>query len=144
AIVFFLEFVLFGVRRGIATTPEGFNKIVALDVVGKLVEGRKLFRCNDVRYLLIAPFLVRVLHLAGLLGLSWPGKRIILSCLAGISRQMMKPGSAGGQTDERCGEEKTGTDRCDHVSNLRGKRSGQGCPLARTKQNRNLARVLQS
>ena len=36
--MFFLIFVLFGVRSGIAALPESFNKIVALFIVGKLFE----------------------------------------------------------------------------------------------------------
>ena len=59
-VMFFLEFVLFGVRRGIAALPEGFNKVIALFVVGQLLEGRAFFIGDDVGDVFVQPLLVRL------------------------------------------------------------------------------------
>jgi hypothetical protein len=57
-VVLFFEFVLFGIGRGIAALPEGFNEVVALFVVGELLEGGPLFVCDDVGDVFVEPLLV--------------------------------------------------------------------------------------
>ena len=57
-VVLFLVFVLFGVRRGIAALPEGFNEVVALLVVGELLERRALFVGDDPDDVLFQPLLI--------------------------------------------------------------------------------------
>src|SRR5579864_1296506 len=57
-VVLFFVFVLFGVRRGIATLPEGLDEVVALLVVGELFESSALFVGNDVDHVLIEPLFV--------------------------------------------------------------------------------------
>ena len=57
-VVLFLIFVLFGVGRGVAALPEGFDEVVALLVVGELLESRALFVGDDVDYVLFQPLLV--------------------------------------------------------------------------------------
>ena len=57
-VVLFLVFVLFGVRRGVAALPEGFNEVVALLVVGELLEGRALFVGDDPDDVLFQPLLI--------------------------------------------------------------------------------------
>ena len=57
-VVLFFIFVLFGVGRGIAALPEGFNEVVALLVVGELLEGGALFVGDDVGDVLGQPLLV--------------------------------------------------------------------------------------
>jgi len=46
-IVFFFEFVLDGIGGGVATQPEALDEVVALLVVGKLLESVALFVCDD-------------------------------------------------------------------------------------------------
>src|SRR6476469_4876342 len=85
-VMFFLEFVLFGVRRGIAALPKRFNKVVALFVVGQLLESRSLFIGNDVRDVFVEPFLVRLaqflLEGAGIL----LSRLLIRGALQGVNR----------------------------------------------------------
>ena len=57
-IVLFLELVLFGVRSGIAALPEGFDELVALFVVGELLERLALFVRDNVDDVFVEPFLV--------------------------------------------------------------------------------------
>ena len=56
--MFFLVFVLFRVWRGIAALPEGFNKVVALFVVGKLLKGGPLLVADNVSHILVQPLFV--------------------------------------------------------------------------------------
>src|SRR5437868_13892547 len=62
-VVFFLKFVLFGVRRGIAALPKRFNKIVAFFVIGQLLESRPFFIGDDVSNVLVQPLFVRLAQL---------------------------------------------------------------------------------
>ena len=57
-VVLFLIFVLFGVRRGIAALPEGFDEVVALLVVGELFEGGALFVGDDADDVFFQPLLI--------------------------------------------------------------------------------------
>ena len=57
-VVFFFEFVLFGIRRRIAALPEGFNEVVALLIIGELLKGSAFFVSNDVGDVLVQPLLV--------------------------------------------------------------------------------------
>src|SRR5581483_10947426 len=57
-VVFLFEFVLFGVRRGIAALPESLDEIVPLFVVGQLFEGGPLLIRDDVGHILVQPLLV--------------------------------------------------------------------------------------
>src|SRR5246127_3275347 len=72
-VVLFLIFVLFGVGRRIAALPEGFDEVVALFVVGELLEGGALFVGDDVGDVLVEPLLV------GLRQLVLQGLRILLA-----------------------------------------------------------------
>ena len=58
AVVFFFEFVFFGVRGGIAALPEGFDELVTLFVVGKLLERLSLFVRNNIDDVFVQPLLV--------------------------------------------------------------------------------------
>src|ERR1700756_2106822 len=62
-VVLFFEFVFFGVRRGIATLPEGLNKVVALFVVRELLKGGSLFIRDDVGDVLVQPLFVGLAQL---------------------------------------------------------------------------------
>jgi len=57
-VVLFFVFVLFRVGSRIATLPESLDEVVALLVVGKLLEGCPLFISNDVDDILIQPLSV--------------------------------------------------------------------------------------
>src|SRR4051812_43390670 len=54
-VVLFFVFVLFGVRRGIAALPEGFNEVIALLVIRELLEGGALFVSDDVGDVFVQP-----------------------------------------------------------------------------------------
>ena len=58
AVVFFLEFVFDGVRRGIATLPESLDELVALFVVGQQLERLLFFVGDDPAYVFVKPLLV--------------------------------------------------------------------------------------
>src|ERR1700722_17646648 len=60
AIMFFFEFVLFGIRGRVAALPEGFYELVALLVVRELLEGGSLFVGNDPAHVLVQPLPVRL------------------------------------------------------------------------------------
>ena len=52
-VMFFLVFVLFRVRSGIAALPESFDKVIALFIVGKLFEGGSFLVGNDPDHVLV-------------------------------------------------------------------------------------------
>src|SRR5271169_1593461 len=57
-VVLFLIFVLFGIGGWVAALPEGFNKIVALFVVGELLKSGALFVGDDPDDVLFQPLFV--------------------------------------------------------------------------------------
>jgi hypothetical protein len=87
-VVLFLIFVLFGIGRGIAALPEGFNEIVALFVVGELLEGGSLFVGDDVSDVFVQPLLV------GLAQFLLEGARILFALLL-ICRALQGINSVG-------------------------------------------------
>src|ERR1700722_461605 len=65
AVMFFLVFVLFGVRSWVAPLPECFDKVIALFVIRKLLECRALFIGNDPNHILVQPLLVTLAEFDG-------------------------------------------------------------------------------
>src|ERR1039458_2205504 len=63
AVMFFLVLVLFGVGRGVAALPEGFNKVLAFFVVRELFEGCSFLVGDDPDYVFVQPLLVRLAEL---------------------------------------------------------------------------------
>src|SRR5579884_771357 len=57
AVVLFLVFVLFGVRRGIAPQPELFDELLAFLVRVELLKRLALFVGDDVHHVFVEPFL---------------------------------------------------------------------------------------
>src|SRR5438067_3660595 len=71
AIVLFLKFVLHGVRRGVAAKPKLFNELVALFIVGELLEGGHFFVADDPADIILQPLLVGIANfLLEILGVS--------------------------------------------------------------------------
>src|SRR6266481_2559366 len=62
-VVLFFKLVLFGVRRGIAALPEGFNELVALFVVRELHEGGFLFVGDYPAHILVQPLPISLAQL---------------------------------------------------------------------------------
>ena len=58
AVVLFLEFVFYGVGRGIAAQPELLDELLALFVGVQLLEGCALFVGDDVDDVFVQPLLV--------------------------------------------------------------------------------------
>ena len=62
-IMFFFEFVLHRIRRGIPALPESLDEVVALFVVGELLKSRPLLIRDDPCHVLIQPLLVGLAQL---------------------------------------------------------------------------------
>jgi hypothetical protein len=85
AIVLFFEFVLLRVRCGIATPPEGFNKIVALSAVAELAKSRFFFWSDDVPHIILQPLLIGLLQLCRFLVFPGTRERIVLHWFSRIN-----------------------------------------------------------
>src|SRR5208283_2331579 len=62
-VVLFLVFVLFRIRSGVAALPESFNEIIALFIVGKLLECGSFLVGDNPDYVLVQPLLVSLAKL---------------------------------------------------------------------------------
>ena len=62
-VVLFFEFVLSSIGRGVAALPESFDEVIALFVVGQLLERAPFFICDNEGDVLVQPLPVRLAQL---------------------------------------------------------------------------------
>src|SRR5581483_744281 len=63
AVVFFFELVFNRVRSGVPPLPEGFNKLVALFVIGELFKSGTLFISDDPAHIFVEPLAIGLAYL---------------------------------------------------------------------------------